>query len=75
MHAAALGGMASWLSIAQLPAGIPVGSMAIGRAGAVTAALRAAALLANTDAAIAAALDSYRSNQTDKVLAASDPTL
>lgn len=75
VQSAALGGMDSLLSIAQMPAGIPVGSMAIGRAGAVNAALLAAAMLANNDAAIAAALDSYRSNQTDKVLAASDPTL
>ena len=75
VQSAALGGMDSLLSIAQMPAGIPVGSMAIGRAGAVNAALLAAAMLANNDAAIAAALESYRSDQTDKVLAASDPTL
>lgn len=74
VQSAALSGMDSLLSIAQMPAGIPVGSMAIGRAGAVNAALLAAAMLANNDAAIAAALDAYRSNQTDKVLAASDPT-
>jgi 5-(carboxyamino)imidazole ribonucleotide mutase len=70
----ALSGMDSLLSIAQMPAGIPVGSMAIGRAGAVNAALLAAAMLANSDPAIAAALDTFRQNQTDKVLAASDPT-
>ena len=69
----ALSGMDSLLSIAQMPAGIPVGSMAIGRAGAVNAALLAAAILANDDPAIAAALDSFRKNQTDKVLADSDP--
>jgi 5-(carboxyamino)imidazole ribonucleotide mutase len=69
-----LSGMDSLLSIAQMPAGIPVGSMAIGRAGAVNAALLAAAMLANTDAAVATALDTYRKKQTDKVLADSDPT-
>ncbi len=69
----ALSGMDSLLSIAQMPAGVPVGSMAIGRAGAVNAALLAAAMLANNDSAIAAALDTFRENQTDKVLADSDP--
>ena len=70
----ALSGMDSLLSIAQMPAGIPVGSMAIGRAGAVNAALLAAAMLANNDATIAAALDEYRQRQTDRVLANNDPT-
>ena len=70
----ALSGMDSLLSIAQMPAGIPVGSMAIGRAGAVNAALLAAAMLANNDAAIAAALDAFRKNQTNRVLANNDPT-
>jgi len=69
----ALNGMDSLLSIAQMPAGIPVGSMAIGRAGAVNAALLAAAILANENAAIASALDTFRKNQTDKVLGDSDP--
>ena len=49
-----------------------VGSMAIGRAGAVNAALLAAAILANEDSAVADALDAFRKNQTDKVLADSD---
>ena len=70
----ALNGMDSLLSIAQMPAGIPVGSMAIGRAGAVNAALLAAAILANENAAVAEALDAYRQHQTDKVLGDSDPT-
>ena len=70
----ALNGMDSLLSIAQMPAGIPVGSMAIGRAGAVNAALLAAAILANENSAIADALDAFRENQTDKVLADSDPS-
>ena len=70
----ALQGMDSLLSIAQMPAGIPVGSMAIGKAGAVNAALLAAAILANDDAIIADALDQYRQNQTDTVLSNSDPS-
>lgn len=70
----ALSGMDSLLSIAQMPAGVPVGCMAIGRAGAVNAALLAAAALANHDAAIATALDAYRKSQTDRVLADGDPS-
>ena len=70
----ALNGMDSLLSIVQMPAGIPVGTMAIGRAGAVNAALLAAAILANHDAGIAASLDQFRREQTDKVLGDSDPT-
>jgi len=70
----ALQGMDSLLSITQMPAGIPVGSMAIGKAGAVNAALLAAAILANENDVIAAALDQYRQNQTDTVLANSDPS-
>jgi 5-(carboxyamino)imidazole ribonucleotide mutase len=70
----ALNGMDSLLSIAQMPAGVPVGCMAIGRAGAINAALLAAAMLANNNAAIATALDAFRKNQTEKVLGDSDPT-
>lgn len=70
----ALSGMDSLLSIAQMPAGIPVGSMAIGKAGAINAALLAAAMLANDDDDVAAALDQYRQNQTDRVLADGDPS-
>jgi 5-(carboxyamino)imidazole ribonucleotide mutase len=69
----ALSGMDSLLSIAQMPAGVPVGCMAIGRAGAVNAALLAAAILANDNPAVATALDTFRQNQTDKVLGDSDP--
>jgi 5-(carboxyamino)imidazole ribonucleotide mutase len=69
----ALSGMDSLLSIAQMPAGIPVGCMAIGRPGAVNAALLAAAILANNDPAVASALDDYRQQQTNRVLANSDP--
>lgn len=69
----ALNGMDSLLSIAQMPAGIPVGCMAIGHAGAANAALLAAAILANDDPDIARALDDYRNRQTQSVLADSDP--
>ena len=69
----ALNGKDSLLSIVQMPAGIPVASMAIGKAGAINAALFAAAIVANEDAAAAAALDRYRQKQTDTVLADPDP--
>ena len=69
-----LQGLDSLLSIVQMPAGVPVGSMAIGKAGAINAALLAAAILANDDEAVAAALDEFRQRQTDEVLAAGDPT-
>ncbi len=63
----ALKGMDSLLSIAQMPAGIPVGTLAIGRAGAINAALLAASILALSDATIAATLDAFRAKQTDSV--------
>jgi len=69
----ALSGMDSLLSIAQMPAGIPVGTLAIGRAGAVNAGLLAAAVLALHDPALAAALDAYRARQTQSVLDHPDP--
>ena len=69
----ALNGMDSLLSIAQMPGGIPVGCMAIGKAGAVNAALLAAAILATGDPAIADALDAFRRQQTEKVLDGADP--
>lgn len=69
----ALQGMDSLLSIAQMPAGIPVGSMAIGKAGAINAALLAAAILAIADEKTAKALERYRRKQTDAVLSALDP--
>ena len=68
-----LSGMDSLLSIVQMPAGVPVGTMAIGKAGAINAALLAAAILANDDAAVATALEQFRRDQTDKVLGDSDP--
>lgn len=60
----ALGGQDSLLSIVQMPAGIPVGTLAIGRAGAVNAALLAAAVLALSDQALAERLDAYRARQS-----------
>ena len=63
----ALKGMDSLLSIVQLPAGIPVGTLAIGKAGAVNAALLAAAMLANNDEALARRLADWRARQTDSV--------
>jgi 5-(carboxyamino)imidazole ribonucleotide mutase len=68
-----LSGWDSLLSIVQMPAGIPVGTLAIGRAGAVNAALLAAAQLAVHDADLARRLDAYRSTQTETVLADTDP--
>lgn len=70
----ALQGLDSLLSIVQMPAGIPVASMAIGQAGATNAGLLAAAVLATSDPVIAAALDAYRQQQTNKVLADGDPS-
>ncbi|WP_431285860.1 5-(carboxyamino)imidazole ribonucleotide mutase [Humitalea sp. 24SJ18S-53] len=63
----ALNGMDSLLSIVQMPAGIPVGTLAIGRAGAVNAALLAAAILALADAPLAARLEAYRAEHTASV--------
>jgi 5-(carboxyamino)imidazole ribonucleotide mutase len=63
----ALSGQDSLLSIVQMPAGIPVGTLAIGRAGAVNAALLAAAILALTDADLAARLEAWRAAQTASV--------
>jgi 5-(carboxyamino)imidazole ribonucleotide mutase len=67
----ALSGMDSLLSIVQMPAGVPVGTLAIGRAGAVNAGLLAAAILALGDAALATRLDALRAEQTAAV--ATDP--
>src|ERR1700688_1732317 len=68
----ALKGMDSLLSIVQMPAGVPVGTLAIGRAGAVNAGLLAAAILALGDPALAERLDAWRARQTDAV--ATEPT-
>lgn len=69
----ALNGLDSLLSIVQMPAGIPVGTLAIGAAGATNAALLAAAILGNTHAEIRASLEAFRATQTSKVLAQPDP--
>lgn len=68
-----LAGIDSLLSIAQMPAGIPVGTLAIGKAGAANSALLAAAILANHSAPIRKRLEKYRREQTRKVLKHPDP--
>jgi len=69
----ALKGLDSLLSIAQMPGGIPVGTLAIGKAGAINAALLAAAILGNKHPEIREALRQFRQTQTAKVLATPDP--
>ncbi|MGL4206320.1 MAG: 5-(carboxyamino)imidazole ribonucleotide mutase [Aeromonadaceae bacterium] len=69
----ALSGMDSLLSIVQMPKGIPVGTLAIGQAGAANAALLAASMLANHDPALRQALAEFRRQQTEQVLAQPDP--
>jgi 5-(carboxyamino)imidazole ribonucleotide mutase len=69
-----LGGLDSLLSTVQMPAGIPVGALAIGRAGAVNAALLAAAILACSDVELASRLRAYREEQTRAVLDVGDPS-
>ena len=66
----ALKGMDSLLSIVQMPAGVPVGTLAIGKAGAVNAALLAAAMLANSDTQLASRLEQWRERQTGSVVEA-----
>lgn len=70
----ALGGLDSLLSTVQMPAGIPVATLAIGRAGAVNAALLAAAILARSNPELEARLVRYRAEQADAVLAVGDPS-
>jgi 5-(carboxyamino)imidazole ribonucleotide mutase len=69
----ALKGLDSLLSIAQMPGGVPVGTLAIGKAGAINAALLAAAVLGNKYPAIRRSLRRFRAAQTKKVMAAGDP--
>jgi 5-(carboxyamino)imidazole ribonucleotide mutase len=69
----ALHGVDSLLSIVQMPAGVPVGTLAIGRSGAVNAALLAAAILANKHPVVKEALRRYRADQTQSVLDRPDP--
>ncbi len=66
-------GLDSLLSIVQMPAGIPVGTLAVGKAGAINAALLAAAILANSDEHVRTALLNYRAKQTQYVLDHPDP--
>jgi 5-(carboxyamino)imidazole ribonucleotide mutase len=70
----ALQGLDSLLSIAQMPAGVPVGTLAVGRAGAVNAALLAAAIVARSDGGVRERLAAFRERQTASVLAAPDPS-
>jgi 5-(carboxyamino)imidazole ribonucleotide mutase len=69
MHTQALEGKDSLLSILQMPPGVPVGTLAIGRAGAINAALLAASVLALSDAPLAKRLDAWREQQTSSVAA------
>jgi len=73
VQSAALSGMDSLLSIVQMPAGIPVGTLAIGKAGATNAALLATAMLCGKHPQFLPAYQQFRSDQTAKVLADSDP--
>lgn len=73
MESKALNGLDSLLSIVQMPGGIPVGTLAIGKAGAINSALLAAAILGNKYPEIREALRTFREAQTAKVLATPDP--
>jgi 5-(carboxyamino)imidazole ribonucleotide mutase len=73
MESKALKGLDSLLSMVQMPAGIPVGTLAIGKAGAVNAALFAAAILSNKHPEVREAIRSYRKAQADAILAHPDP--
>jgi len=73
MESKSLSGMDSLLSMVQMPAGIPVGTLAIGKPGAINAALFAAAILANKYPDVREALDRFRTSQTKKVLENADP--
>jgi 5-(carboxyamino)imidazole ribonucleotide mutase len=74
MHSQSVGGLDSLLSTVQMPAGIPVGTLAIGRAGAVNAALLAAAILAGSDDELESRLRRYREEQAQLVLDVGDPS-
>lgn len=73
MESRALGGMDALLSMVQMPAGIPVGTLAIGKAGAINSALLSAAILALEDESIREALDAFRARQTQAVTEIGDP--
>ena len=74
MRSQAVGGLDSLLSTVQMPAGIPVGTLAIGRPGAVNAALLAVAILARTDPGLEARLRRFREEQARAVLEVGDPS-
>ena len=74
VESAVLRGVDSLLSIVQMPAGVPVATVAIGKAGAINAALLAVAILAGTDEPLRRQLHEYRRRQTDRVLAATLPS-
>ena len=74
IQAWSLDGLDSLLSMAQMPAGIPVGTLAIGKAGAINSAVLAASILANKHDDVASALDEFRRDQTEKILANPDPS-
>jgi 5-(carboxyamino)imidazole ribonucleotide mutase len=67
VEATSLAGLDSLLSIVQMPAGVPVGTLAVGKAGAANAGLLAAAILATADEALAARIEAFRTHQTDAV--------
>ncbi|MFN0155210.1 MAG: 5-(carboxyamino)imidazole ribonucleotide mutase [Gaiella sp.] len=73
VESSALSGLDSLLSIVQMPAGVPVGTLAIGRAGAVNAALLAATIVGRTDKVLAERIRVFRALQSEAVLAAPDP--
>ena len=73
VHTHSLSGMDSLLSIVQMPAGVPVGTLAIGRAGAINAALLAAAILGTSDAKYLEAVRAFRRERTEEVLSRPDP--
>jgi 5-(carboxyamino)imidazole ribonucleotide mutase len=73
MESASLKGLDSLLSMVQMPAGVPVATFAIGKPGAINAALFAAAILARSDAKVKKAVDDYRTAQTEKVISAKLP--
>lgn len=69
-----LNGLDSLLSIVQMPAGIPVGTLAIGTSGAINAAILASSILGTHDPKVAAAVDEFRRLQTEQVLSRPDPS-
>jgi 5-(carboxyamino)imidazole ribonucleotide mutase len=75
VQSSSLNGLDSLLSIVQMPAGVPVGTLAIGSTGASNAALLAAAIIGNQDSRVRTALQNFRDSRRDAVLADDDPSL